>query len=222
MTPLVIVGAGGFAQETVELVRAINAVNPTYDLLGYLDDDPELAGVELVGLAVIGPIGHLDSLPDAQAVVCLGSPTNISLRHRVVERLNLSDDRFATLVHPTVSVPGSVRLGPGTVVHAQTVFTADVAVGRHVEIMPLVTMTHGNRVDDYATFGAGAKLAGNVRVGSCAYVGSGALVREDLEIGSGSLVGMGSVVTCSVPPGEVWAGNPARFLRPVQQNVSQE
>jgi acetyltransferase-like isoleucine patch superfamily enzyme len=30
------------------------------------------------------------------------------------------------------------------------------------------------------------------------------------------MIGAGSVVTKSVPPGEVWAGNPARFLRRVQ------
>jgi acetyltransferase-like isoleucine patch superfamily enzyme len=28
-----------------------------------------------------------------------------------------------------------------------------------------------------------------------------------------SIVGAGSVVTRSIPRGEIWAGNPARFLR---------
>jgi acetyltransferase-like isoleucine patch superfamily enzyme len=33
-------------------------------------------------------------------------------------------------------------------------------------------------------------------------------------IGSWSLVGMGSVVLRDVPAGQIWAGNPARYLRP--------
>ena len=34
-----------------------------------------------------------------------------------------------------------------------------------------------------------------------------------MTVGAWSLVGMGSVVLHDVPPGEVWAGNPARLIR---------
>jgi len=44
-------------------------------------------------------------------------------------------------------------------------------------------------------------------------VGAGALVREGVTVGAWSLIGMGSVVLHDVPPGEVWAGNPARLIR---------
>jgi sugar O-acyltransferase (sialic acid O-acetyltransferase NeuD family) len=213
MIPLVIVGAGGFACETVELVRAINAVRPTYELLGYLDDNVELHGSTILGVEVIGSIDEVHSMPEVSAVVCLGSPRTPTLRRRVVERLDLGDDRWATLVHPSAVVSSSVRLGAGTVVHATSVFTADIEVGRHVEVMPGVILTHGDRIDDYATFGAGVRLAGAVTIGSCAYIGSGAMVREGLDIGVEALVGMGSVVTRSVPAGEVWAGVPASRLR---------
>jgi len=36
--PLVILGAGGFAYETLDVVDAINAVSPTWDILGFLVD----------------------------------------------------------------------------------------------------------------------------------------------------------------------------------------
>ena len=36
---------------------------------------------------------------------------------------------------------------------------------------------------------------------------------SSLSIGKGSIIGAGSVLTRSVPPGEIWAGNPARKLR---------
>lgn len=214
MRPLVLVGAGGFARETAELVRAINAVRPTWNLLGYLDDAPALAGTTVSGLPVLGGIGHLAELDDDTAVVvCVGNPRNFLSRAKVVGRLALPADRYATLVHPAAVVAGSVRLGVGTVVHATTVFTCDVAVGSHVAVMPGVVLTHDDVVEDYATFGAGVRLAGGTFVHTGAYVGSGALVREHLTIGAWSLVGMGSVVTRSIPSGQVWAGAPARYLR---------
>jgi len=46
-----------------------------------------------------------------------------------------------------------------------------------------------------------------------ASIGSGATVLCGITIGKGSMVGAGSVVTKDIPPGEVWAGNPARFMR---------
>jgi len=48
-----------------------------------------------------------------------------------------------------------------------------------------------------------------------ASIGSGATILCGITIGKGSIVGAGSVVTKSVPPGEVWVGNPAHYLREV-------
>ncbi len=46
-----------------------------------------------------------------------------------------------------------------------------------------------------------------------ATIGSGATLLGGITIGAGAIVGAGSLVTKSVPPGEIWAGNPARFIR---------
>lgn len=48
-----------------------------------------------------------------------------------------------------------------------------------------------------------------------ASIGSGATVLGGLTIGAGALIGAGCVVTKSVPSGQVWAGNPARYIREV-------
>jgi len=49
-----------------------------------------------------------------------------------------------------------------------------------------------------------------------ASVGSGSTLLCGVTIGEGAIVGAGSVVTKSVPPGEIWAGNPACFLRKIE------
>lgn len=45
-----------------------------------------------------------------------------------------------------------------------------------------------------------------------ASLGAAVCIRPGVVIGQGSLIGMGSVVTRNVPPGETWAGIPAREL----------
>ena len=46
-----------------------------------------------------------------------------------------------------------------------------------------------------------------------ASIGSGATILANLTVGENAMVGAGSVVTRSVPPNAVVAGNPARILR---------
>ncbi|WP_405143771.1 acetyltransferase [Sphaerisporangium sp. NBC_01403] len=212
MTPLLIVGAGGFARETAQLVHAINDVSPTWEPLGFLDDDPAKHGTVVDGMPVLG--GSDEAVKrDARIVVCTGNSRDYASRARIVARLGLPPERYATLVHPTASVSRSSTIGPGSIVLAQVVLTASVTVGAHVSVMPHVTLTHDDVVGDFATLTAGARLAGGVHVGRGAYIGSGALVRETLTIGSYALVGMGSVVIRDIPARQVWAGVPARFIR---------
>lgn len=54
---------------------------------------------------------------------------------------------------------------------------------------------------------------GDVRIGRGASLGANCTVLPGVTIGAGAVVGAGSVVTRDVPPGEFWAGVPARRVR---------
>lgn len=58
---------------------------------------------------------------------------------------------------------------------------------------------------------AGRMLKTNI--GNNVSIGSNATVLGGITVGDGSIIGAGAVVTKEVPPGEVWAGNPAKMLR---------
>ena len=48
-----------------------------------------------------------------------------------------------------------------------------------------------------------------------ASIGAGSTILPGLEIGENAMVGAGSVVTKNIPAGEIWVGNPAKFLRKI-------
>ena len=48
-----------------------------------------------------------------------------------------------------------------------------------------------------------------------AFIGTDCIILKGVTIGEKSVIGAGSVVTKSVPDGEIWAGNPAKFIRKV-------
>lgn len=205
MRDLLLLGASGLAREVAA------ADQRQYRIAGVLDDDAELRGSRLAGVEVVGGIAHAAEY-DADLLVCVGSGR---ARRAVVARLaalGVAGTRFATLVDASVRIPAGCVVGAGSILLAQVALTADVEIGRHVVVMPNVTFTHDCRVDDYATLTAGVSLAGTVTVGEAAYLGMNASVRQRLAVGAGAVIGMGAAVLSDVPPGETWAGVPARPL----------
>ena len=47
------------------------------------------------------------------------------------------------------------------------------------------------------------------------WIGAESIIGAGLKIGQGAVIGAGSVVTKDVPAGELWIGNPARFIRKI-------
>lgn len=54
---------------------------------------------------------------------------------------------------------------------------------------------------------------GNVKICNNAFIGMNTIICNSVTIGEGAVIGAGSVVTKDIPPYQVWAGNPARFIK---------
>jgi len=210
---VLIVGAGGFGRETASLLSAL-ASHGTFEAAGFADDSPQLIGQSVTGLPVLGPVEIARDREELGVVVTVGNPNNYDARRSIVERLSLDVARYVTLIHPSSSIGTQVTVGAGTVILAGCVATQGLSIGNHVAMMPNVVLTHDDQVGDYVTLGAGARLGGGVTIEAGAYIGSGASIRESTTIGAGAMIAMGAVVLSDVPPGETWAGVPARPLPP--------
>ena len=52
-----------------------------------------------------------------------------------------------------------------------------------------------------------------IRIKEGAFIGAHAIILKGVTIGRHSVIGAGAVVTKDVPDNEVWAGNPAKFVK---------
>lgn len=52
-----------------------------------------------------------------------------------------------------------------------------------------------------------------VEIKDGAFIGAHCIILKGVTIGEKSIIGAGSVVTKSVPDGEIWAGNPAKYIK---------
>ena len=150
------------------------------------------------------------------------------------------------MIHPLsdcqASVPDSTRVWQFCVVLPKAIIGEDcnicshcfiendVVVGDRVTIKSGVQLWDGVRIEDDVFIGPNATFTNDryprskqypqqfeqtiVRKG--ASIGAGAVLVCGIEIGEKAMVGAGSVVTKSVPAGELWAGNPAKFIRKIE------
>ena len=57
------------------------------------------------------------------------------------------------------------------------------------------------------------KKVQNTVIGHDVWIGQNVIIKQGVNIGTGAIIGMGSIVTKDVPPYNIYAGNPAKFIR---------
>lgn len=205
--PLVIVGAGGHAKVVAEAAQLSG-----FEILGFVDQSPDLWGTRILTFPVLGDENVFESLnrDGCVAVVAVGDN---SLRESIVVRLTASNVRFARVAHPSAVISVSAQLGEGSVVLAGAVVNSMAVVGNHCIVNSMASIDHDCSVADFVHVSPGAHLAGGCNIGRAAHVGIGASIVPDCSIGPRSVIGAGAAVTCDVPAGAVAVGVPAKVVK---------
>lgn len=211
--PLVVIGAGGFGRETLDVVAALNehGPSPVFDVLGVIDANPSAANLDRLrsrGIAYLGTERDwLERRIPADFLVAIGSP---ALRSQVTRVLLDAGLVAATAVHPSVGLGTMTTVGAGSVICAGAQVSTNVRIGEHVHINPNATIGHDSVVADFVSVNPAAIVSGDVTVASGALIGAGAVVLQGLTVGAGSTVGAAACVVRDVPPRIIVKGIPAR------------
>ena len=214
MKPLVIYGAGGYGREVAWIACDINSQRPTWDLLGFLDNNAATLPKTVCGFPVLGTAQWLAKNPRVHVALAIGDP---KARAKIARSLQASNMALATLIHPTTILPRHPRwetsIGRGTIVGANVVINTRTAVGDCVIINKCCTIGHDVVVQDFASIMPLCSVSGSSRIQRAAFVGTGANIIEHVNVGCGAVIGAGSVVISDIPAGCTAVGVPAKVVK---------
>lgn len=182
-----------------------------FEFIGFVDDTKEKQEKQINGFRVFSRDLILKN-PDAKILAVPGSPNSYKVRDKIIESLNLSPERFATVIHPKASVSNLAVIGHNVLLMAGVVITSNATIGNHVCILPNTVIHHDDRIGDYTLIGSNVTIAGYSEIGAFCYIGSGSRIINNITIGDGCLIGMGSNVIRSFSNNSKIVGNPARAL----------
>ena len=212
MKPVVIIGAGGFAREVLDVLYAVNEEEPQYKVLGYIVD-PQYGspGTLINDKPILGGFDWLSEISNEVLVICGVGPSHH--RYQLIRRAEAVGCRFFSVTHPTAVLTRWIQLGKGVVITAGCILTNQIRIGNHVQVNLDCTIGHDVIVEDFVTLAPGVHVSGNVAFREGAYVGTGANIIEKKEIGSWSVVGAGSTIVTDVPNNTTVVGVPGKVIK---------
>jgi len=201
--------------EVVRLFECFKEANPDWELVGFLDNDPEKRGINFRGYKVFGgyEVIKQDEFRDCYVVNVISR--DCGTRKMTTDQLLSCGAKLTNLIHPNVSLR-YVKCGKGLYIQESVILQADVIVDDNATIHMGSLFGYGCYIGESAFVAPGCTILGSVKISKGVFIGGGATILPRIKIGEWSIVAAGSVVIRDVEPFRVVAGNPARVIRKVE------
>lgn len=203
MKDLIIVGAGGFGCEAMDVAEGMNQKHKEWNILGFIDDGKEVGTEVFRGYKVIGSVKDWQPKDSEYFAMGIASP---QIKSKLYNLLKTKNAKFATLIAPGVYIPKEMEIGEGSVITLAWL-GSNVKIGKCVDIRG--SMVGDSTIDDFSTTTGFTNIAG-ATIGKRVFVGSHAVVLNGVKVGDDAYVCAGSVVFTKVKPGIKVMGNPAK------------
>lgn len=207
---MVIIGAGGFAKELLEVVLQETPLKK----IAFYDDTTKDGPTELFGRFPIlknseDLLQHFHQYGNDFTLGIGGT----QIRRQLFKKISDIGGNLVSAIDNRASIGTFSQLGLGCNVLSQACISNDSQIGIAALIYYNGIITHDCILGDFVEISPGATLLGRVNIGDFTQIGANATVLGRVKIGKNCLVGAGAVVTKDVPDNAVVAGIPARVIR---------
>lgn len=210
MKSVVIIGAGGFGREVLEIFKDQNKKKKQWNILGFIDDNKNFHGKIINKIPVLGGLDWFKEHNDVGCVCAIGTS---EVRKEIVGKLQKMNVIFYNAIHPSVIMSEFIELGEDVIIGAGTILTVNIKIGNHVIINLNCIVGHDTVIEDYCSIQPTVAINGYNHLSEGVYVGTGATFIHEQSVGAWSIIGAGSVVVRSIPEGVIAVGVPSKVIK---------
>lgn len=205
MKDLIIVGAGGFGRELLQWCKDINKQKPTWNIRGFIDDNPNALNGYECDYSVIGSIKDWCPSDNEEFALAVAEP---HLKEKIVRILKTRKAVFATIIHPTARICDFSKIGEGLVLYPYSGINVNTKIGNFVTLLSS-GIGHDCEVGDFCTISSYCDITGGVKLGKRVFIGSRSTVVPKRKIEDDVYIATGSIVVTNLKSGVRVMGNPA-------------
>jgi len=209
---MVILGAGGFAEELIDVfIKSNKYKNEKF----YFFDEIDKTRSSLFSFKVLHSIEEVVNVFKHDSnKFCLGVGTPKS-RYNLSKKFEQLGGELITIVS-TESIIGSfnVKIGKGSCVMGKSSLSNNVTIGKGTLINVDALIGHDVVIGDFSDISPGAKITGHCKIGKYVMIGTAAVILPKVKIGSNSFIAAGTVIANDVPENSVVVGIvPSRVVK---------
>ncbi len=130
---------------------------------------------------------------------------------------NIPDDRLATVIHKSAFIGDGATIKPGAFIMYNSYIGPNAYIGKCSLVMANCSIGHDTHIDDICHCSVGAIMTGYSRLDYCSDLAVGSTIIAYKVVGKYSMVAANALCTHDVPEGEIWAGTPAKLLKPMSK-----
>lgn len=211
MKDIAIYGFGGFGHEVACLINKINEVEPTWNIVGYIDDGVE-PGTECKYGKVLGNIETLNAWNEELAVViAIGSPKYL---REIPSKIINPKVYFPNIIAPNCFFfdKESVKMGKGNILTFGCRMSCNISFGDFNVLNGCISFGHDVVIGSYNMMFPEVRISGQTTIGDENYFGARCFAAQCLKIGSNNRFGAGTYILRKIKDGAVYMGNPAKKI----------
>jgi len=214
MIPTVIFGSEGISRETLTIIDDINEKMPTYDFLGFVEDEETKIGMNNLGYKVICSDNLFeDFCSNYEKVAVIIPQGNPKIKVKIYSKIqHIRNVFFPNIIHPDVKVRESIKLGIGNIITSGVKMTCDIHIGNFNLLNLNVTVGHDTVIKDFNVINPLVSISGGVQIGNRNLIGTGVNILQYLQIGDDVTIGAGACLTKDAKDSGVYVGIPARKI----------
>jgi acetyltransferase-like isoleucine patch superfamily enzyme len=126
-----------------------------------------------------------------RGTICADDGASVKIGH------NVGLSSACVWAHESIQIGNNVKVGGDTIILDSDAHSMDFMIRRD-SILDMES-----------------KINKPIVIGDDVLIGTRCIILKGCHIGNRSVIGSGSIVTKDIPPNEIWAGNPARFIRSI-------